>query len=715
TFTNVANGTACSTSACLTGESCMAGSCGGGAPRTCDDSNPCTDDSCDMTTGCVFVNDDTNTPDDGIGCTDDVCSNGFASHTPSNANCDDGAYCTGVETCAPSNPAADANGCITQNVPVKPADPGPCSYYGACNEATDSFPLLTRNAGATCNDGLSCTTGDVCNASGQCRGAITGNCGYATTCGTSTPFSGIIDIPQAQISLTITLGGQPLPQNGTDGTTHTIYAVSKDTGVKHQISYFYWDTYYTPDLRRFDGERLIPGVYDILYRKGETSTDSGYVSLTDQYDIGPNGVRVLAKDVVIYAGQNDLTIDIPQTSIALNLTLGGQPLPQNGTDGTTHTIYAVSKDTGVKHQISYFYWDTYYTPDLRRFDGVRLIPGTYDILYRKGETSTDSGYVSLTDQYDIGPNGVQWLAKDVVISGASTTINLDIPQTQITLDITLGGQPLPENGTDGTTHVLYAVNKANGVKHQISYFYWDTYYTPDLRRFDGVRLMPGTYDILYRKGETSTDSGYVSLTDQYDIGPNGVRILAQDVVISGVSQNLAIDIPQASLALNITLDGQPLPDTGTDGTTHTIYAVSHDTGVKHQISYFYWDTYYTPDLRRFDGVRLMPGTYDILYRKGETSTDSGYVSLTDQYDIGPNGVRILAKDVVVSPGANTLNIDIPQTPIALDITLGGQPLPDTGTDGTTHTLYAVSYDTRRQTSNLVLLLGHLLHARFATV
>ena len=69
--------------------------------------------------------------------------------------------------------------------------------------------------------------------------------------------------------------------------------------------------------------------------------------------------------------------------------------------------------------------------------------------------------------------------------------------------------------------------------------------------------------------------------------------------------------------------------------------MARDTGVRHQISYFYWDTYYTPDLRRFDGVRLMPGIYDILYRKGETSTDSGYVSLTDPYDIGPNGVRYL--------------------------------------------------------------------------
>jgi hypothetical protein len=692
-YSNVMDGTSCTTSACQVAEVCSAGTCGGGTPRVCDDLNPCTTDSCNAQTGCVFTNDDSNIPSDGIGCTVDVCSNGFASHTPSNTLCNDTLFCNGEEVCAPTNPSANPNGCVTQNIPVAPAPPGSCSTYGACNETTDSFPLLTKSPGSACNDGIFCSTNDVCNAAGQCRGTLVTDCAIPTSCDTTSLFTGSIDIPQATIALNVTLGGAPLPTAGSDSTSHVLYAVARDTGARHQISSFYWDSYYATNLRRTDAERLMPGVYDILYRKGESSTDSRFVSATDSYDIGPNGVRILAEAVAIYAGHNTLNIDIPQTALTVNVTLGGQPLPTAGSDSTSHVIYAVAKDTGARHQISSFYWDSYYATNLRRTDAQRLMPGTYDILYRKGETSTDSSYVSRTDAYDIGPNGVRYLARDVVITGASATVNVDIPQTNITVDITLGGQPLPTAGSDSTSHLLYAVSRDTGARHQISSFYWDSYYATNLRRTDAERLMPGTYDILYRKGETATDSKFVSMTDSYDIGPNGVRYLAFGVVVSGTSQNIIVDIPQTALTLNITLDGQPLPTAGNDSTSHVIYAVSKETGVRHQISSFYWDSYYATNLRRTDAQRLMPGTYDILYRKGETATDSSFVSRTDAYDIGPNGVRYLARDVVVSGATQTLDINIDQSPITLNITLGGQPLPTAGSDSTRHVLYAVAKDT----------------------
>jgi len=41
---------------CTVGESCIAGVCGGGLPRDCDDANECTEDSCDEAGG-ICVND----------------------------------------------------------------------------------------------------------------------------------------------------------------------------------------------------------------------------------------------------------------------------------------------------------------------------------------------------------------------------------------------------------------------------------------------------------------------------------------------------------------------------------------------------------------------------------------------------------------------------------------------------------------------------------
>jgi hypothetical protein len=64
-------------------------------PITCNDNNPCTDDSCNPTTGCVGTPNDSNTCNDGNACTTDACVNGSCVGTPSGSGCcDDGNPCT---------------------------------------------------------------------------------------------------------------------------------------------------------------------------------------------------------------------------------------------------------------------------------------------------------------------------------------------------------------------------------------------------------------------------------------------------------------------------------------------------------------------------------------------------------------------------------------------------------------------------------------------
>ncbi len=58
--------------ACTQGETCSAGTCGGGVPLDCDDGNVCTADSCDVLLGCVHT-DITASCDDGDACTIDRC------------------------------------------------------------------------------------------------------------------------------------------------------------------------------------------------------------------------------------------------------------------------------------------------------------------------------------------------------------------------------------------------------------------------------------------------------------------------------------------------------------------------------------------------------------------------------------------------------------------------------------------------------------------
>jgi len=64
----------------------------------CDDDNPCTDDTCALDF-CVYSPNDANACTDSIACTTDTCVGGACVATPNDAACDDGLFCTGVESC----------------------------------------------------------------------------------------------------------------------------------------------------------------------------------------------------------------------------------------------------------------------------------------------------------------------------------------------------------------------------------------------------------------------------------------------------------------------------------------------------------------------------------------------------------------------------------------------------------------------------------------
>jgi len=133
--------------------------------------NPCAPMPCDEATyivgdpetcvGCASNAD----CDDGITCTLDTCDGvtGNCSHSNADALCPDAAFCDGVDVCEPSDPDADADGCV----------PNPYACDNACSENTDSCFDCTSNA--ECNDGISCTD-DICNGG-------TGSCSHYDNCG----------------------------------------------------------------------------------------------------------------------------------------------------------------------------------------------------------------------------------------------------------------------------------------------------------------------------------------------------------------------------------------------------------------------------------------------------------------------------------------------------------------------------------------------------
>ena len=135
-------------SVCTQTDKCLAGKCVGGNKLKCDDDDPCTTDSCDPFVGCVHdPASDAQCPDDGIGCTQDICKKGKCVHPQKK----DGQKCTD-----------DGNGC-TQDI---------CKG-GACTH-------IQANA-TPCEDGNPCTIKDTCQG-GQCKSGPINPCDDKKPC-----------------------------------------------------------------------------------------------------------------------------------------------------------------------------------------------------------------------------------------------------------------------------------------------------------------------------------------------------------------------------------------------------------------------------------------------------------------------------------------------------------------------------------------------------
>lgn len=129
---------------CTSGDTCNGGVCTAGQPIDCDDGNPCTDDSCVPSVGCV--------------------------HDPNSAPCDDGVFCNGADTC-------EAGSCS-----VHEGDPCPGTPCTACDESAE---VCADPAGAPCDDSDPCTLTDQCDGSGTCvgGGSVCGNGSLESACG----------------------------------------------------------------------------------------------------------------------------------------------------------------------------------------------------------------------------------------------------------------------------------------------------------------------------------------------------------------------------------------------------------------------------------------------------------------------------------------------------------------------------------------------------
>ncbi|MBI3203074.1 MAG: hypothetical protein HYZ29_16170, partial [Myxococcales bacterium] len=198
-----ADGASCNDeSACTAGESCNAGSCGGGTAVPIDDESACTVDACDAQTG--------------------------VSHTPLPAGsaCDDADLCNGGETC-------DGSGTCEPGTPPSVDDGNACTV-DACNAQTGVSHTPVA-AGTACADGDVCNGSEQCDAGGTCQAGAPLVVDDANVCTTDacdpqggvshTPIAGCDPIPSApgpRFETRASLIGRVVRASGTAVTGYTL-------------------------------------------------------------------------------------------------------------------------------------------------------------------------------------------------------------------------------------------------------------------------------------------------------------------------------------------------------------------------------------------------------------------------------------------------------------------------------------------------------------
>lgn len=195
------DGSACNDgSKCTQSDVCKGGKCSG-APVVCDDSNPCTDDACDLAVGCTSTFNSAPCDDakpctvgdtclkgacadggpktcsDANPCTADTCDakTGACAHAPTKDKvCNDGSKCTLGDAC-------DENG-KCQSGKAKDCDDGDACTVDKCDPNTAACSHPQTPQGASCDDGSYCTIGDKCDAKGACTPGQTVKCSDGNPC-----------------------------------------------------------------------------------------------------------------------------------------------------------------------------------------------------------------------------------------------------------------------------------------------------------------------------------------------------------------------------------------------------------------------------------------------------------------------------------------------------------------------------------------------------
>ena len=535
--------------------------------------------------------------------------------------------------------------------------------------------------------------GGATGGAGGAGGAATGGGGgIRPGCG-----SPDIDVPAVGVTATMTFNGVSIPTQQAGWGSVFAHNAAGDTAALGQ-------SFGAPQTKM-----IIPGTYDLYYTVG-ASVDA---------TVPINTSAILRSGVVFpTTGTTPLAVDVPVLTLSGAVTFGGGMWPD-------------STDSGIVELFDGVYLWTSLTNSAGATYTLGVVPGVYDLIYQW------DGAWPLPPGLPRAPfNGGTTLRSAVSIQGApgsAATLNVDVPATLISGNITVNGaavaSPAPLMFWDSSTKGLGRADLSD----QLSV----TSYTSS--------IIPGTYDLytdgygstpvnsrgLVRAGMvitpsttaldldipagtvagtvtvggvvagTTSDSGLIVLVDipddaariagsnrgaysasvlpgTYDVyyqGPSpgvtfttisprneNAKIASGVIVKAGATTTLNIDVPVATVKGSVTVNGTKLGG----GSYGDVFLVGPN-GDKADIARTSQSKGYS--------APVVPGTYDLYYQS------TSQLSLSGASSVPRNSWAKLRSGVVIGPGTNVVDVDIPAVTVTGALTVGGAAVSNQQEEG----------------------------------
>jgi hypothetical protein len=247
--------------------------------------------------------------------------------------------------------------------------------------------------------------------------------------------------------------------------------------------------------------RLIPGVYDVVYR---------YVSGNQI----PENQNAVVQAGVLVDTSGKFTIDVPCMLHRLDYFIDGSPPPVSQAERGAIALHDFATGDSVSFD------ETDALVSIRH-----ILPGTYDVTY----SHVAGGSI-------VPRNSLAVVLSDLSIQPPDVSTIVDVTTVVVTPDPTLDGAPFPASAAEDGNVILVGEHD-----DRVDLGITSTQPMP------AVRIVAGTYDAYYERdsgGSITPANAFGRIADEIDLN---------------TTTTLSVDVTTVSFAPTFTVDGQAFP------------------------------------------------------------------------------------------------------------------------------------------------------------